>query len=164
VHACGRDKGTHELNALLNLLSREPVVAALAHHVAALNSQLSWVASAHGMTLSLWDFSHPSVRATARHPTHGTAAIDCVVRGLHSVDLHAYHWIDDHAQQVRLSRDARFLGLLDAAALREATANAIAFVLSPRKASTFQVSALSTIAEELRVADDEFWAEFAVLR
>jgi hypothetical protein len=115
------------------------------------------------MTISLWAFGYPSVRATARHPSEGIVVADCVVEGASGVDLHAYHWIDDHQRSVRLSRRQSFPRLSDSADLDIALDQARAFLLlSPNRGDFFESAALAPADETRLAADAAYWNEFAV--
>jgi hypothetical protein len=156
----------YELAPLLNVLCNDPAVAALAEHLALLESELAWLSSQHAMRLSLWDFEYPSVRATARHPSGGVAVVECVTDDPPDFQVLAYHWIDDHARSIRLSRRASFpQSQFSVASLRRAAEDAVAFLLLSPEASPFDKSSqIARLAAHWIASDEDYWSKFEVLR
>jgi hypothetical protein len=83
-----------EYEQLLDALEADPEVALVASRVRALSEIAAPWAAQHQATLSLWDFSLPAIRATARHPDGGMACVECELSGPATVSVTAMHWHD----------------------------------------------------------------------
>lgn len=90
-----------EYSALLQALSVEPSLQLMLGQCDAARIVIEPWAKHHGMTLRLWDFSRPSVRAEARHPEGGIACVEWV--WAEPPILFLYHWIDDSEHHLRSS-------------------------------------------------------------
>lgn len=77
----------------------EPTVTVLERLRAAIEP---WAAAQHAV-VSLWDFSHPAIRVTARSPTCGVACAECAVEWSGEVDVWAGLWTSEHGHATTTS-------------------------------------------------------------
>jgi hypothetical protein len=148
AHSFPDSSDASELKFLVAALNADPALASLNDRLTTVRARLASYADAHAMTISLWAFGYPSVRATARHPSGGVAVVEGVVDDTPSVDLHAYHWVDDHTRSVRLSRRRSFPRLFDSTDLDTALHDALAFLLSSPARTAFESTALGPCRSE----------------
>jgi hypothetical protein len=137
----------HELIPLLRVLCGDPSIATLDRHMALVRAELEDALLPHGMSFSSWDFGYASIRATARHPLEGLAAIECLTEQPPNVEIVALHWVDDRKSLIRCSRSTRFPRTSFSAPELRATAGlAIRFLLAPTNASDYRSTRLDTCA------------------
>jgi len=87
---------------LMRVLEMDPSVSQIVSLVRAMSEIVTGWAAQHGATVSLWDFSLPAVRATAKHPQVGIACLDCQLED-NAVSLLTYHWWDGLSSGIRRS-------------------------------------------------------------
>ena len=151
-----------ELRGLLALLERQTEIAVVAKHVRDIGEVAARWAVPHGATLSSWDFGYPAVRATARHPDGGVAAIECLAEAAPGIETIAYHWVDDWRSKVRRGWEVR-LRANSVDELTETLDQAVHALLEPRPSMQYTTSELDDDGS-LATADDAYWAAFQVLR
>jgi hypothetical protein len=164
VYSFGHPPESHELHVLLLVLSDDPVLTALNNRVTSLQGYLQAFAEKHSMTISFWNFGHPSVRATALHPAGGVAVIEGMVEHPTAIDLNAYHWIDDPEGRVRRSRRQEFPGITNAAELPQSLTAAVTFLLASPDLALFRSVPLSPADAKHGAYDTEYWSGFSILR
>jgi hypothetical protein len=139
--------GAEEYESLLGALEAEPEVSHLASRVRATAEIAAPWAAEHGATVSLWDFSLPLVRATARHPITGVACVECEVRDAAEVSVVALHWSDDRERGVRRLWKQSVPGptpTAGAGALRKRLDEAVRLLLEPRELGLYQEAHLAS--------------------
>jgi hypothetical protein len=99
----GRLASEDEYGSLMLALEAESSIAILTSRVRAIERVVVPWAAAHGATVSLWDYSLPMVRATARHPLGGIALLDCELEETAMVSVAACHSVDDYSSRIRRS-------------------------------------------------------------
>jgi hypothetical protein len=133
--------GVEEYDDLLRALEADPAVSLVATQVRTMAKIVAPWAAEHHATLSLWDFSLPTVRATARHPAGGIACVEgeALVDGTASVA--AMYWCDDYANGVRRgwTRHLRIF-TLSAAALTNDFDEALHLLLGPHEPTWYKES------------------------
>jgi hypothetical protein len=164
VHSFPDSSDASELKFLVAALNADPALASLNDRLTTVQTRLVSYADEHAMTISLWALGYPSVRATARHLSGGVAVVECVVDDTPNVDLHAYHWIDDHDRSVRLSRRRSFPHLFDSTDLDVALHEAQAFLLSSPAHASFERTALGPTDQSTLASDAAFWTALSILR
>ena len=164
IHSFPDSPDANGLKDLVAILGADPALASLNDRLATVQARLLSYAEEHAMTISLWAFGYPSVRATARHASGGVAVVECVVDDTPGVDLHAYHWIDDHERNVRLSRRRSFLRLFNSPDLNMALQEARTFLLSSPDPESFERTALARTDQGTLPSDTAYWTAFSILR
>jgi hypothetical protein len=91
-----------EYEDLMRVLEEDPTVSQVVSLVRAMGEIVTGWAAEHGATVTLWDFSLPAVRATARHPQVGIACLDCQLED-NEVSVLTYHWWDGISTGIRRS-------------------------------------------------------------
>jgi len=139
--------GAQEYQDLLRALEADPEVSLLASQVRTMAEVATpWVAD-HGAAVSLWDFSLPAVRATARHPVGGMACIECEVHCAATVSVAAIHWCDDYANGVRSGWTHPLPTTeLSARSLRVRLDEALSLLLEPRDMTLYTYTNLEGTA------------------
>jgi hypothetical protein len=133
-----------ELRELLHVLEEDPAIGALAEHIRAVHSLIATWSVDHCFMPSPWDFGYPAVRATARHPLGGVAAIECLLGTPPNVQLFVYHWVDEASRAIRHSWREQFaIEPFQAASLLRRLDEAIAHLLGPPEPSAYRESAVS---------------------
>ncbi len=148
--AQGRTAQAAEFDALLRALAADEGVAAMLRHFEAVSEVVRRWSTCRGLALSFWDFSRPSVRATARHPAGGIACIECIAEPPAGVLLLAYHWVDDLERSTRTSWVERWpLGAFEAERLRDGLEHALERLMAPPSPSDYRTSTIAAGATEL---------------
>jgi hypothetical protein len=128
-----------EYDALLRALQADPSISILASRVRVLGEIVTAWATAHGATVTLWDFSLPAARATARHPFGGIACIDCQLEETAVVSVTPLHWCDDHSNGIRRSwRQSLSPCDLFAAPLTARLDEAVSLILEARDITSYK--------------------------
>jgi hypothetical protein len=122
---------------------------------------LTW-SRVHGATVSLWDFGYAAVRATARHPLGGIAAVDCLADAPPGVETLICHWIDDRRIATRRSWCCA-LRANSVSDLPETLERAVHMLLAPPDSNAYSASALA-IDGRLQDSDVSYWKKFGILR
>jgi hypothetical protein len=128
-----------EYDALLSALQADPSISVLAARVGMMGDIVTAWATEHGATVSLWDFSLPGARATARHPLGGMACVECQLEDTAMVSVTALHWRDDYSKGIRRSwRQALSPCDLSAAPLTARLDEAVRLLLEPRDVAVYK--------------------------
>jgi hypothetical protein len=147
-----------EYDDLLHALQADPLVSILVSRVRMTAEIVTAWATDHGATVTLWDFSLPAARATARHPSRGIACIDCQLEETAVVSVTPLHWCDDHSNGIRRSwRQSLSPCDLCAAPLTARLDEAVRLLLEPRDVASYKESRRAGAETAATVALAKAW-------
>jgi len=121
-----------------------------------------WLRS-HGMLITTWDFSQPSVRGTGRHPDGGVGAVEVLHEDDDVWTLFVYYWRDDREARKRYSWSRHWQGRGGRAAL-STLGRAWSELSSSRPAEACAVSALPNGDDPSLEGQDDWLASLPMLR
>jgi hypothetical protein len=120
-------------------------------------------AKRHGLTLRLWEFSRPSIRATSRHPGGGVACVEWIHEEPEPPRLFLYHWIDDRERLLRSSWQVQcWAGQTENGELLPQLEEAVRYLLVEWRRETYTKSPLGSGARS--ATNDEYMMSLDILR
>jgi hypothetical protein len=152
-----------DFRTLLRAVAAEPPVHdMLTRHEAARRIFEPW-AERHGLTLRLWEFSRPSIRAESRHPGGGIACVEWIHEEPGPPRLFLHHWIDDWQHLLRSGWQVQYgARAAEDGELLPQLEQAVRYLLVEWRRETYTKSPLAPQASF--AADKEYTMSLDVLR